>query len=393
MEQIREIRLRRTGLVLSAVIIILSASLISAIALWRFDSDPLLEKPLPEGFYLGLTSGGNVTEIKELIDKVKSYMNLIIFTDLDITMNQTRLEEVSDYAFDADMSFSAFMVYPAPLANFTFNPITWASDAKVTYGDKFLGFYLWDEPGGHQLDRGNFRQFDNTTMPYDYRDAANTYVYYLYIQMRDFIKTESLFTTDYGLYWYDYEAGYDFVLSQFGWNLSRPLNIAQCRGAAEMHNKTWGAMITWTYMEPPYIASPSEVYEDMMTAYNAGGQYVTVFNYPQVGEYGVLSEGHFDAIKEFKRYVSANPQNETSNLDRVAYVLPDNYGFGLRRPDDTIWGVWNADDKSQIIWEDAMGMVEQYGDRFDIIVGSPWTRLFGKYHYDKLIWWNNATAA
>jgi hypothetical protein len=306
-----------------------------------------------------------------------------------VTRNLTSLKELSDYAFNSGLSFLVFVLYPSPGSNFTYNPITWETEAKALYGDKFMGYYLWDEPGGHQMDRGNFRQFDNNTMPHDYRDAANTYVYYLYVQMRDFIKTDKLFTTEYALYWYDYEAGYDVVLSQFGWNLSRPLNIAQCRGAAEMHNKTWGAMITWTYQDPPYITSPSEVYLDMVAAYNAGAQYVTVFNYPKVEQYGLLSEAHFEAIKEFKRYVLANPQNKTSNLAKVAYILPDNYGFGLRRPDDTIWGVWTADNKSQVIWDGVMKMVEQYGDQFDIIVGSPWTILFGKYHYDKIIWWNS----
>ncbi len=55
-----------------------------------------------------------------------------------------------------------------------------------------------------------------------------------------------------------------------------------------------------------------------------GAQYVTVFSYPKVEQYGLLSEAHFEVIKDFKRYVLANPQNEESNMDCVAYVLPDN---------------------------------------------------------------------
>jgi hypothetical protein len=376
-------------LVLGLLIIVLSASLLSA-AFWVLTEKGDPQVSLPEGFFLGVTAGGNVAETKTLIDKVKDYTNLITFTNLDVNENKTSLEEVSDYAYDAGLSFFVFMVYPSPFAkNFTINPITWVTEAKSRYGDHFLGYYLWDEPGGNQLDSGSFRQFDNTSMPYDYRDAANTYVYYLYLQMRDFIKIDKLVTSDYGLYWYDYEAGYDAVLCEFGWNNSRVVNIALCRGAAEMHNKTWGVMMTWRYQDGSYIESASELYRDMVTAYDAGANYVVVFNYPQTGPYGLLSEAHFDAIKTFQKYVLETPQNKTSNVERVAYVLPDNYGWGFRSPADTIWGVWGADENSRLIWDKVNSLVHTYGDGFDIIYGSPWTQLFGRYHYDKLIWWNS----
>jgi hypothetical protein len=343
---------------------------------------------LPEGFYMGVTASGNVTDSLKLIDKVKDFTNLLVIANLDITENKTSLDIVSDYAYSAGLNFFVYMVYPSPYVNFNYDPFKWAVEAKGKYGDKFLGYYLWDEPGGNQLDRGAFRQFDNTNMPSNYRDAANTFVYYLYVQMRDFIKIEKLVTSDYGLYWYDYEAGYDAVFCHFGWNNSRALNIALCRGAAEMHNKTWGAIITWTYRSAPYLESPSELYQDMITAYQAGAKYIAIFNYPVTGSYGLLTEEHFNVIKEFNSFVSKNPQNKTSNTEKIAYVLPDNYGWGLRSPDDKIWGVWNADDNSPSIWNDITNLTQTYGYNFDIIYASPWTRLFGKVHYDKLIWWN-----
>jgi hypothetical protein len=382
-------KLNNTVFVLGCLVILLSASLAMVASFGLFGKAHSSER-LPEDFFLGVTADGSVDETKLVIDKVRDYTNLIAFTNLAVTENLTRLEEVADYAYQQGLSFLVFTVYPSPFAkNFTYNPITWVPEAKARYGDKFVGYYIWDEPGGNQLDRGNFRQFDNTTMPYDYRDAANTYVYYLYLQMRDFIKTDKLFTSDYALYWYDYEAGYDVVLCQFGWNNSRAVNIAQCRGAAEMHNKTWGAMITWTYENPPYIESPPELYQDMVTAYDAGAKYVLVYNFPQTGPYGLLTEGHFDAIKDFRDYVVANPHNSSSNTERVAYVVPDNYGWGFRNPLDTIWGVWSADENSQRIWDDVNRLVQTYGDDFDILVGSPWTQVFGRYHYDTLIWWNS----
>jgi hypothetical protein len=381
-------KLNNTAFVLGCLVILLSASLATVASFGLFGK--ATSERLPEDFFLGVTADGSVAETKLLIDKVKDYTNLIAFTNLAVTENLTRLEVVADYAYQQGLSFLVFTVYPSPFTkNFTYNPITWMPEAKTRYGEKFVGYYLWDEPGGNQLDRGNFRQFDNTTMPYDYRDAANTYVYYLYLQMRDFIKTDKLFTSDYALYWYDYEAGYDVVLCQFGWNNSRAVNIAQCRGAAEMHNKTWGTMITWTYENPPYIESPSELYQDMVTAYDAGARYVLVYNFPQTGPYGLLTEEHLDVIRDFRDYVVANSHNTSSNTERVAYVVPDNYGWGFRNPQDTIWGVWSADEDSQRIWEDVNGLVQTYGDDFDILVGSPWTQVFGRDHYDTLIWWNS----
>ena len=50
-----------------------------------------------------------------------------------------------------------------------------------------------------------------------------------------------LFTSDYALYWFDYKAGYDTVLAEFGWNHSRQLNVALCRGAASVQGKDWGS--------------------------------------------------------------------------------------------------------------------------------------------------------
>ncbi len=349
-------------------------------------------KSFPDDFYLGITAGGDVTDTKRLIDKTKDFTNLLIITNPDITANKTQLEETMEYACKADLSVFVYMVYPSSNSLygtlFDYNPFKWVDEAKNKYGNKFLGYYLYDEPGGNQLDLDEFRQFDYGNLPYDYRDAANTFVYYLYVQMRDFIKTDMLITSDYGLYWYDYEAGYDAVFCQFGWNHSRAINIALCRGAAEMHNKTWGVIITWKYDQAPYIESSSELFQDMVTAYKAGAKYIAVFNYADTGPYGLLTEEHFDAIKDFKDFVNENPQNKTSNKDKIAYVLPDNYGWGFRSPEDKIWGVWNADEKSEEIWNDVYNLTQQHNCNFDIIYGSPLTRAFGQIHYNKLIWWN-----
>jgi len=345
------------------------------------------QETYPKGLYIGLTADGNTTATKTLIDKVKSFTNFLIINNPEVIRDQNSLEEVCNYAKKAGLSFFVHMKHPS-FWQYNYNPLIWIENAQNEYNENFLGIYLFDEPGGNQLDRGDFRQFDETTKPPTYLDAANTFVYYLYIQMRDFIKTENLVTSDYGLFWFDYEAGYDTIFTEFGSNHVTEINIASCRGAAEMHNKSWGAIITWSYDEPPYIASPNEVYQDMVTAYNAGAKYISIFNYPETGPYGLLTQEHFEVIKEFKTYVSKNPQNKTSNNEKIAYVLPQNYGWGMRNPIDKIWGVWEADENSSTIWNDLTGLIEQYGYDFDIVVDSPWLRVFANQHYDTLIFWD-----
>ena len=339
-------------------------------------------------FFFGVTADGNVTATKNLIDKVKGITNLLIINNPDVIRNENSLDDVCHYAKEAGQSFFVFMAHPA-FWQYNYNPLEWLPEAKEDYGENFLGIYLYDEPGGNQLDLGGFRQFDDDSYtPLDHRDAANTYVYFLYIYMRDFIKFDKLVTSDYGLFWFDYEAGYDVIFCEFGPNRVKEINLPLCRGAAEMHNKTWGVMVTWKYDEPPYIESADELYNDLVTAYQAGAKYVAVFNHPETGPYGLLTEEHFNAIKQFNDYANSNSQNETSNIQKIAYVLPENYGWGLRNPNDNIWGLWEADEKSQEIWNDLNGLVEEYGYDFDIVYDSPWTKLFAKQHYITLYFWD-----
>ena len=102
-------------------------------------------------------------------------------------------------------------------------------------------------------------------------DAADQFVYHLHwwLHVKEFRGVVfpyapsdfQLFTADYALYWFDYLAGYDVVLAEFGWNYSRQINVALNRGAATIQNKDWGVIVTWTYNNPPYIGSGEELYD------------------------------------------------------------------------------------------------------------------------------------
>jgi hypothetical protein len=166
------------------------------------------------------------------------------------------------------------------------------------------------------------------------------------------------------------------------------LHIALCRSAAKAHNKDWGAIVTWEYTDEPYIESREELYDDMILAPKTGAKHVVVFDYPKIEQYGILTEDHFDAMKDFWNYVHSDPQEHGVNQAEVAYVLPQDYGFGFRNPEDTIWGLWNADDLSQKVWDDTNKLIDQYGSRLDIVYDDADVMGAVKSRYNKLFFWN-----
>ena len=166
------------------------------------------------------------------------------------------------------------------------------------------------------------------------------------------------FTSDYALYWFDYLAGYNTVFVELGGTneTAKIQQIDLCRGAADVQGKQWGAIITWSQNEPPYLENGTAMLQDMLTAYHAGAKYIAVFNYPtypNTNPYGILTEDQFKAMENFWNQIHSNQKSTfgTANA-QVALVLPKDYGWGMRTPTDQIWGLWNADSLSPVIWND-----------------------------------------
>jgi hypothetical protein len=338
-----------------------------------------------EKFFFGVTYGQNtVEEAKILIDKVKNYTNLFIVNSYPITTNNTTpqvLNEICDYAAKANLHFIVYV--------FSFRSGPWQQEwldtAEQKWGEKFLGVYLRDEPGGRQIELAE--TVENAT---NYCDAADRFVQRMATtDSIKFLKDKGvpIFTSDFALYHFDYLAGYDTVFAELGWNNSRTREIGLCRGAANVLKKDWGTIITWTYNHPPYIANGAGIYQDMVTAYNSGAKYVIIFNYPQYpadNQYGILTEEHFSAMEQFWHYANSYPRE--SEPAKVAYILPQDYGWGMRRLDDKIWGIWDADEKSAIIWENLNKLETKYGLKLDIIYYDPQYNPEGKY--DQVYLWN-----
>lgn len=378
--------------------------------------------------YVGITFGGTtVDEAKQLIDQVKSYMNLFVVASWTINGGPTAdgLTEICDYATAANMHVIVYFNFI--YQNYTgsigsrYNSTTWddykmtpwhrdwLNQAKDRYGDKFLGAYLYDEPGGKQIDCGYWNKNNSTfagTPIMIYRNATTyddvariftsniarsgsmqvltntTYRYNL-------THTVPVFTSDYALFWFDYKAGFSTVFTEIGelHEQNRKIEqIALCRGAANAQHKDWGAIITFASYNPITPEDGTTLLNDMTMAYEAGAKYVIIFNYVVDGQCFFTDE-QFNAMKQFWDNIHASPERRGIYSGQVAFVLPNNYGWGLRAPHDKIWGFWPADNQSSQIWNNMNALIDKYGLNLDIVYDDPQVDIQGLY--GKTYLWNS----
>ena len=387
----------------SALVLTLVALMIFGVSLPVYLFCSSKSETVEEQFFFGVTYGSNTTwEAKLLIDKVKGYTNLFIIDSWDISTNETALNDICQYAVNAGLSIMVYFDYVFYEVEQWSWLRNWMETTRQRWGANFLGIYLFDEPGGNQIDTNQWRSGTSARQAMenasDYSDAAGRFVKDIpsTISWRN-VKSVNLpiFTSDYALYWFDYLAGYDTVFVELGWNTSSIQQIALCRGAANVQGKDWGAIITWTYHEPPYLASGPEIYEEMVTAYDAGAKYVVTFNFPKHPEtnpYGVLAEEHFVAMQRFWDYVQTPPRRGSADArGQVAFVLPKDYGWGTRRTEnfieDRIWGFWPEDQTTLIVGKNMRILLNLYGLKLDIIYDDP--QFSYQEMYEQIYYWNS----
>ena len=371
------------------VLIVLSLTVYFLSSGWTSNESSVRE------IYVGVTFSSNTTiEARLLIDKVKSYTNLLIVDSGPISKNETALNEICDYAVSAGLNIIVYFgIFDHQWQ------LPWLNTAKQRYGDKFLGLYFFDEPAGGLLDHAYppdslldiEYKIVQADPPKSYDEMADLFVNsWQTMPGLHSAKTISnppvAFTSDYALYWFDYLAGYDVMLAQFGWNHSRVQDIALIRGAARVQNKEWGVIVTWTYSNPPYLETGQQLYDDMVMAYENGAKYITVFNYPTINDYGILKQEHFDALERFWSKIHTGFQQPAYSAE-TALVLPKNYGWGMRNPNDTIWSFWGPDEKSPQIWNITRTLLGRYALRIDIVYDDSRFPLENKY--TKIYYWNS----
>jgi hypothetical protein len=337
----------------------------------------------------------DVEAIKLFVDEASSYINTIVIGSTGITFNVEKLDDVCQYIYDKGLYF---MIFAHPINDVEELDIQcqWVLNAKPRWGEHFLGLYAIDEPGGHQLDNATLKVVNEDWSPdnFDhYTEAADKYVNETSIYLHHLIEDQmcgldlTLFTSDYALYWFDYKANFNVVFAEFGWNYSRHINVALCRGAANVQNRQWGVMITWTYTQPPYLESATELYNDLVLAYVNGADYILVFDSNENYTQSTLTSKHKDALKQFWRYAANNPRDNQSEPDRVAYILPQGFGYGFRGPEDTIWGLWEADEFCLQISTQVGSFIEKYQSSLDIIYDDS-LEANRSYGYSELTFWN-----
>ena len=313
--------------------------------------------------------------------------------------------EILDYATDAGLDIIVNLgSYTRETWQQRFEILLQARDA---YGDKFLGVYYDDEPAGMLMDWNWEQEFYISTRPFGPYSAqlqeklkANTHPdnYSLEAQWFNWImernpghnalKTSNIttYTSDYTLYWFNYLGGYNVMLAQLGWNNSINQHLSMARGAAALQNKDWGTIITWKYRETPYLDTPDNIYEQLVASYDAGAKYITIFNWPYDTDnpYGILTEEHFDAMERFWNQV-VTKRNPSTSQAQAALVLPKDYGAALRDNHEKIWGIWQPDDKTELIHENIEKLLEEYGLGLDIVYDDP---AYPLENYGKIYYWN-----
>ena len=387
----------KTALIASAISATVLISLFLAI-----ETLPAEKQTSEPPFFVGVEIGwlANVDQSKAIIDKVKDYTNLIIIASPSITAQESTLNETCDYAYNAGMYLMVYFsmqIFPdnytltntTQMSISTLRPFMWEMGAKQKYGERFLGVYFNDEPGGQVLDSNSTQNLNP-----NYSEIArifiqnNTDKMNIYAYLRDRGLGAPIFTSDYGLYWYDYESGFDVVLAQLGWNNSRLVQVALTRGAAAVHNKNWGVMVTWTYTETPYLESGSALYEDLVLAFDSGAKYMAVYDSSAKYQNTTLTEDHFNALKNFWNYTQENPNKHGNLKADTALILPKDYGFGFRSTIDSVWGI-KPDENTQKMYTDVQKLLNNYGSTLDIVYNEPiYIDKIAK-DYNELITWTN----
>jgi hypothetical protein len=381
---------RKFAIIASVVLVVLVS--VTLFMTFRLPSNPASARE----FYVGVeyAYGDQFSQVKALVDKVKDYANLIVLGPPALSFNRTALDMSVDYIYNSGLNFIVLFtssnMYNQSIGYPENNSIfDWMTNATAKYGSQFLGVYRFDEPGGNQLDNGSSRLvFDNSS----YEQVSQEYVGGLSLLINYYLAhgAPKIFTSDYGLEWFDYKANYTAVFGEFVGNESRPRVIAQVRGAAESYGKDWGVIINWKYNQAPYLELGYDMYNDLSMAYSAGAKYAIIFSYgsPNTTDYGTLAPEHFEALQNFWSSIHKYPDSFIPSKAEVAYVIPKDYGFGYRSPADTIWGLFPNDTLSSKIYNDTVFLEKLYDSHINIIYYEPELIEPTLKNYKQIYYWN-----
>jgi hypothetical protein len=392
---------RRLSMTISVLLLVFGL-LITLIGVALFVEPVHEDQELFVGVDLGY---GDENEVYHVADATHGFANLIIIGSTKVTSNTSKLITVCEYLYQRGFYFIVYVGFAGTVLPPRGPNATFFDYAGRHWGNRFLGAYLFDEVGGKQMDYEidnpdkSVARADNTS------DAAIHFMInlntFLFLEKQVFYSPPSdlkLFTSDYALYWYDFLSGYDTVFCEFVGepigNENRQVAIALDRGAAKTLGKNWGTIITYGHADGG-LENGTQLYSDMRLAWQSGARYIVVFdgNSTPSGQSGVLKQEHLDAMKKFWDEAKGGNRYNEFQAD-VAYVLPTDYGYGFRGPEDKIWGLWNADSlttNATKIWEDTEHLLTKYEGKIDIIYEEKTRNAPVDLPYRTLIYWNGTT--
>ena len=90
--------------------------------------------------------------------------------------------------------------------------------------------------------------------------------------------------------------------------------------------------------------------------------------------------------------IQNDPSSIAQNKATVAYVLPKDYGYGFRSPNDTIWGLFPPDNLTQKISLDIHTLLVKYYNNLNIIYDEP--KIIGSTlkNYNRVYYWNQTVS-
>ena len=386
----------RKAIIIISAILLVSGLLLAFLGVILFTNETARR---PKTFVGVDVAYGDENDLYNIANAVSGYTNLIIVGSLNVTQDSSALTRVCDFLYQKGFYFIVYIGFAASPTSLPPNgpDSDFFTRNQGRWKDKFLGIYVFDEPGGKQIDLLNAKPAPAANSN---TDAAIHYILgiesFLALYKNDYYGSPGLqlFTSDYALHWYDYLCNYDVVFGEFNGKQTRDLAVALTRGAAETMGKRWGTMITWSHPQTT-LENASQLYDDMVYSWQSGANYIIVFDSP--GEngtattpYGNITTDQLNAIKDFWNYAKTNPQ-PSQNPAETAYVLPTDYGYGFRGPSDTIWGLFAADSLTQKIWNDANTLLSQYGQKLDIVYETKTDGVPINLTYGTLIYWNGTT--
>ena len=265
----------------------------------------------------------------------------------------------------------------------TIGPINYFPDGTVQY-----------ENGTYVTNEGDISQFEPYQQLWDsnpiqtYAEAANDFVNTEMMTLTS-IGNESnvrLFTSDYGLYWFDYLSGYNTVFAELFGIQSDSQTLALIRGAANTQDKSWGVMIEPAIQSPLTLQTGDQIYGELQQAYECGAAYGVVFNYAINNRNGVLQDIQFAAVQKFWNDNMNSAKDTGAFTAQDMLVLPANYGWGMRSQNDNIWGIWQPNATSHQVWDSVQQSRATYGSRLDIVYADPSFSTAERYQH--VLYWN-----